>query len=76
MHQVGDLFELNVKLRCQKFKEYFLIKILDSYSNFLKSSGYLMYSHVYHSKILNYAHISCSRGFYGSQFTARYDVKL
>jgi hypothetical protein len=22
LHQVGDLFELNVKLRCQKVKEY------------------------------------------------------
>jgi len=23
LHQVGDLFELNVKLRCQKVKVYF-----------------------------------------------------
>jgi hypothetical protein len=25
LHQVGDLFELNVKLRCQKVKHYFCV---------------------------------------------------
>jgi hypothetical protein len=50
--------------------------MLDSFNDLLKSSGYLMYSHVYQSKILNYAHISLSSDFYGVQFTARYDLKL
>jgi hypothetical protein len=29
LHQVGDLFELNVKLRCQKLKEQSDIKLTD-----------------------------------------------
>jgi len=30
MHQVGDLFELNVKLRCQKIKSVRAVQIVGS----------------------------------------------
>ena len=51
--------------------EFFIISMLNSFNNLLKSSAYLIYSHACHSKILNYDHVPCSSDFYGSQINQR-----